>query len=198
MTDIDNANKEEAVDAIEVTMAPTSVRAGSNSVDGPTASPTLSPAAPPKSLMTSEAEESTSVVIEDTANVTSVTKITYRPGDLTISMNGLLLSSGLRAEIIAKSGKPVMYSNGKTSDTDFHKAPDFAGTFSAPNGGWIYASNSEVEDGKGGVGAITFDKKGRVTHYQKLLKGSTMNCGGGKLLLYLLLFSLRSLFEVPS
>eukprot|EP00562_Extubocellulus_spinifer_P025839 CAMPEP_0178677438 /NCGR_PEP_ID=MMETSP0698-20121128/36445_1 /TAXON_ID=265572 /ORGANISM="Extubocellulus spinifer, Strain CCMP396" /LENGTH=758 /DNA_ID=CAMNT_0020321735 /DNA_START=146 /DNA_END=2423 /DNA_ORIENTATION=+ len=173
---IDNANKEEAVDATGITTAPTSVTAGSDSVDAPT----LSPAASPTSLTISEAEENTSAVIKGTANVTSVTKITYRPGDLTVSMNGLLLSSGLKAEIIAKSGKPVMYSDGKTSDTDFHKAPDFAGTFSAPNGGWIYASNSEVEDGKGGVGAITFDKKGRVTHYQKLLKGSTMNCGGGK------------------
>ena len=82
--------------------------------------------------------------------------------------------------MIAKSGKPVMYSGGRTSDTDFHSSPDFAGVFPLKNGGWIYASNSEVDKGKGGVGAITFDSKGKVIHYEKVLKGTSMNCGGGK------------------
>jgi hypothetical protein len=121
---------------------------------------------------------------EQPTGTTSVTvtreKMTYRPGDLTVSMNGLLLSAGLTATIIAKSGKPVMYSNGKTSDKDFHEAPDFGGVFPLENGGWIYVSNSEVDKGKGGVGAITFNSKGGVVKYEKLLKGTSMNCGGGE------------------
>ena len=162
--------------------------------DEPTMSPTIDPY-----VDLTEAQETTT--IQEEMNIqekmkpdqsdeqlakeptTSVTitreKITYRPGDLTVSMNGLLLSGGLTAQMIAKSGKPVMYKNGKTSDSDFHSSPDFAGVFPLENGGWIYASNSEVDKGKGGVGAITFDNDGKVIHYEKLLKGTSMNCGGG-------------------
>lgn len=167
--------------------------------DEPTASPTIDPYAD-----VAEAQETQSITEEmniqekkkpDQSDgqqakepakepATSVTitreKITYRPGDLTVSMNGLLLSGGLTAEMIAKSGKPVLYRDGKTSDSDFHLAPDFGGVFPLENGGWIYASNSEVDKGKGGVGAITFDNDGKVVDYKKLLKGTSMNCGGGK------------------
>ena len=163
--------------------------------DYPTLSPTIEPTLGPTM------ESAASVIIETPAiqerpkteqsnqkppkeATTSVTvtreKMTYRPGDLTVSMNGLLLSAGLTATIIAKSGKPVMYSDGKTSDKDFHEAPDFGGVFPLENGGWIYASNSEVDKGKGGVGAITFNSKGGVVNYEKLLKGTSMNCGGGE------------------
>ena len=165
--------------------------------DYPTLSPTIEPTLDPM-------ESAASIIIETPAiqekpktdqsnqkppkdqatGTTSVTvtreKMTYRPGDLTVSMNGLLLSAGLTATIIAKSGKPVMYSNGKTSDKDFHEAPDFGGVFPLENGGWIYVSNSEVDKGKGGVGAITFNSKGGVVKYEKLLKGTSMNCGGGE------------------
>lgn len=43
---------------------------------------------------------------------------------------------------------------------------------------WIYVSNSEVENG--GVGAITFDINGEVINYDMLLRGTHLNCGGGK------------------
>jgi len=163
--------------------------------DEPTMSPTIDPYVNPT-------EESEAPIIPEEVNIPEETKseqsdpqlpteattsvkvtrekFTYRPGDLTVSMNGLLLSGGLTAQMIAKSGKPVMYSNGKTSDKEFHSAPDFGGVFPLEDGGWIYTSNSEVDNGKGGVGAITFDRKGKVIRYEKLLKGTSMNCGGGR------------------
>ena len=91
--------------------------------DYPTLSPTIEPTLGPT------LESAASVIIETPAiqerpkteqsnqkppkeATTSVTvtreKMTYRPGDLTVSMNGLLLSAGLTATIIAKSGKPVI------------------------------------------------------------------------------------------
>jgi len=109
---------------------------------------------------------------------------TYVPGKLTVRSNGLLLSEGLRSRIVATSGKPVTLTGNvhqNQSEVDFHKKPDGAAIFPwFETGGWVYVSNSEVADkGKGGVGAIYFDKDGNVLDYQILLDGTTMNCGGG-------------------
>ena len=43
-------------------------------------------------------------------------------------------------------------------------------------------SNSEVRQprGKGGVGALTFDKSGLIKNYKMVLEGTTANCGGGR------------------
>ena len=102
-----------------------------------------------------------------------------------MNSNGLLLSTGLSARIIATTGKFVQYRNGQTSSVRFHGRPDFGATFPDRNpfnpGGWIYTSNSEGKEvGSGGVGAITFDRNGNVLDYKVLLKGTTMNCGGGR------------------
>lgn len=78
------------------------------------------------------------------------------------------------------------YDNGSFSTQVFHDYPDFGATFSDPQnpGGWIYVSNSEVRGheglGKGGVGAFTFNASGELVKYQRLLDGTTANCGGGK------------------
>ena len=118
--------------------------------------------------------------------------VTYEPGTLSIDENGLRLSSGLSAKIIAISGQPVEYVDGVKSIHLFHTDPDAAATFvdNRPNnaGGWIYVSNSEVRKdkqgnkiyGKGGVGAITFNKYGKIIDYKIVLNGTTANCGGGK------------------
>lgn len=96
-----------------------------------------------------------------------------------------MLSTGLTARIIARTGRFVSYNNGKQSTIRFHTRPDFGATFPDPNplnpGGWIYTSNSEAKQaGTGGVGALTFNKNGKVIHYKMVLTGTTMNCGGGK------------------
>lgn len=114
---------------------------------------------------------------------------TYTPGWLTISENNLILSEGLTSRVIAESGRFVGYSSGKQSAVPFHVLPDFGATFIDPRpsntGGWIYVSNSEVKDfeqfsQKGGVGALTFDAKGRVIDYRMVLEGTEANCGGGR------------------
>lgn len=111
-----------------------------------------------------------------------VAESTYIPGDLTVEENGLLLSTGLSSRIIGKSGFPVANIHGEVSSANFHPLPDAGACFANPNGdgGWVYVSNSEEDNGKGGVGAIYFDASGNVLRYARLLDGTTDNCGGGK------------------
>lgn len=109
---------------------------------------------------------------------------TYIPGNLTTRKEGLLLSEGLDARIIALTGQKVPYDLGGWSSEFFHQNPDAGATFPDPSdsnpGGWIYTSNSEVNFQQGGVGALTFDRDGNVIDYRMVLKNSTMNCGGGR------------------
>lgn len=109
------------------------------------------------------------------------TPLSYVPGKATVSQNGLLLSQGLASRSIAVSGQPVIYgTGGGQSDDPFHTLPDGAAIFRDPNSAnYKYVSNSEAEDGQGVVGAIAFDEKGRVIGYERLLSGTTRNCGGG-------------------
>lgn len=98
---------------------------------------------------------------------------------------GLLLSEGLRAKIIGRTGNRVQYHNGTSSAAVFHGNPDYGTTFpdERPHnrGGWVYTSNAEMEaKGTGGVGAITFDRNGNVIDYRMVLENTTMNCGGGR------------------
>ena len=79
-------------------------------------------------------------------------QITYQPGNLSVSQNGLQLSKGLKSKIVATSGNLVAYTNGETSDNPFHMHPDGAAVFQDPSGsGWVYMSNSEVDSANGGV-----------------------------------------------
>jgi hypothetical protein len=147
----------------------------------PTASDTIQPA-PTFSPSANVAETPTA----GSTSSNPPAPVTYLPGLLTVEENGLLLSQGLTSRIIARSGTNVPYSDGSTSDVPFHMRPDFGATFRVPDdaienkGGWVYVSNSEVDNKKGGVGAITFDKDGNVIHYEMLLDGTSMNCAGGK------------------
>lgn len=124
------------------------------------------------------------VADEDTDNepVQNDKPSTYIPGDLTVNENGLLLSTGLKSRIIGKSGLPVINLYGEESTALFHPLPDAGACFANPNGdgGWVYVSNSEEDDGKGGVGGIYFDASGNIFGYKRLLDGTTDNCGGGK------------------
>ena len=54
---------------------------------------------------------------------------TYVPGDLTKRENGLLLSTGLSARIIAQTGSKVSYANGGRSESNFHVDPDAGAVF---------------------------------------------------------------------
>jgi hypothetical protein len=142
--------------------------------EGPTASPTTAPqptAAP-------------------TVAPTDPPPVTYRPGLLTVAENGMLLSKGLKSRLLAQTGYNVTYDNGMNSTVEFHPGPDGAAVFPVPDslgenkGGWVYVSNSEIIDTPtphlGGVGAVHFDKDGKVIKYERLLGNTTANCGGGK------------------
>jgi hypothetical protein len=59
---------------------------------------------------------------------------TYIPGDLTKIENGLLLSTGLTARVIATAGSKVSYINGGQSLIDFHGYPDAGAVFSVTTG----------------------------------------------------------------
>jgi uncharacterized protein len=133
-----------------------------------------------------------------TTSAPSIMPTVYHPGDLVSLQHGLLLSRGLRTRVVATSGEPVAYSgtlrdptlNANTTSNSseplvFHGRPDFGATFADERpwnvGGWIYTSNSEMEEqGKGGVGAITFDKDGNIIDYRMVLTDTTMNCAGGR------------------
>jgi hypothetical protein len=111
--------------------------------------------------------------------------VTYRPGLLNKKQHNILLSQGLEIKIIAEADKRVKYHNGNYSSTRFHFWPDMGDTFAVPTsstdnpGGWVYVSNSEIED-DGGVGAFTFDKDGNIIDYRMVLTGTSLNCGGGR------------------
>lgn len=62
---------------------------------------------------------------------------------------------------------------------NWHTFPDGGATFSAPDGGWVYVSNSETEAPQGGVGALRFDSAGKVVSSYRILTGTARNCAGG-------------------
>lgn len=128
-------------------------------------SPTLTPVAPTSPAPTADAQI-----------------ITYLPGMLTVMEGDLILSQGLTSRIIGLTDTPVVYGDGTSSIENFHEWPDGAATFvdnrAGNEGGWIYLSN--VEDKKGGVGALTFDKLGNIINYEMILTSTSWNCNGGR------------------
>ena len=60
----------------------------------------------------------------------------------------------------------------------WHVFPDGGACFPADEG-WIYASNSEVGDDGGGVGALRFDGDGQVVDAYRILARTSTNCAGG-------------------
>jgi len=86
------------------------------------------------------------------------------------------IPQGTRLRIVAETGKPAV-SGGSYL---WHAAPDGGACFGAPDGGWIYVSNSEMGRKRGGVGALRFDAGGNVIDSYPILQGTSTNCAGGK------------------
>lgn len=84
------------------------------------------------------------------------------------------LPAGFRSRIVAISGEPV-----PTTAHIWHHCPDGGAVFAQPDGGWIYASNSELDAPHGGVGAIRFASDGAVINAYPILAGTGRNCAGG-------------------
>lgn len=89
--------------------------------------------------------------------------------------HGLCLPASFTARVVAVSGeRPV-----PGMPYVWHTFPDGGATFATRDGGWVYANNSEVASGRGGVGALRFDARGRVVQAYPILTGTTLNCAGG-------------------
>jgi len=98
---------------------------------------------------------------------------------VTVPSLGIEMSAGLRVKLIARTGRKVQYANGDESDRSWHSNSDAAGIIPLEDGGYVYMSNSEADDGKGGVYGLYFNAEGEITEYKALLTGTTDNCGGG-------------------
>lgn len=86
--------------------------------------------------------------------------------------NGIRLPNGFFSRIVAFSGQKLFYYH-------WHAEPDGGATFATPDGGWIYVSNSEMDEKSGGVGALRFDKNGNLADAYPILKNTSRNCAGG-------------------
>jgi len=109
------------------------------------------------------------------------TEITYRPGDLKVPCDEgrLLLSTGLDCRRLTTYDQPVLLANGSRSSEKFHKDADGAAVIPHPtDGGWYYTSNSESSNG--GVGTLRFASNGDVIEYDRTLRDTIDNCGGGR------------------
>ena len=87
--------------------------------------------------------------------------------------NGLRLPEGFTSRVVARSGQRP-YSG---SPYLWHTFPDGGAVYAQPDGGWIYACNSEFLPG--GVGALRFDSNGEIVDAYSILYGSLLNCAGG-------------------
>lgn len=91
----------------------------------------------------------------------------------------LLVNAGLEIKLIATKKQKVQFSNGEKSDITYHEWMDGAGVIPLDDGGYVYVSNSENDDGLGGVWGLYFDEDHEIVGFKKLLGGTTWNCSGG-------------------
>ena len=89
--------------------------------------------------------------------------------------NNLMLMKGFTSRVVATTGKKPF----KGSKYRWHKSPDGGATFPTSDGGWIYVSNSERDENKGGVGAIRFDSDANIIDSYQICKRTSRNCAGG-------------------
>jgi hypothetical protein len=129
--------------------------------DPPTDPPTNPPTDPPTNPPTDPPMVS---------NIANIGPLSSTPDE-----NGMLLPSGFTSRIVAKTDQPVVMS----SSYNWHALPDGGAIYPTPVGGWIYVSNSELDGGQGGVGAIEFDANGEIIDAFELLSGTSKNCAGG-------------------
>jgi secreted PhoX family phosphatase len=87
---------------------------------------------------------------------------------------GVRLPAGFTSRLLAVTGEVV-----PGTDYEWHGWPDGGATFVAPDGGWVYACNSELNGSQGGAGALRFDASGNVRAGYRILAGTKYNCSGG-------------------
>ena len=109
--------------------------------------------------------------------------VTFSRGDLSVADTklGIRLCKGMSARVIAQANQQVRLANGSMSTIPFHSMPDGAAIIPMDDdGGYVYISNSEMKEKRGGVYGLYFNKHGDIVDYKQLLSGTTRNCSGGK------------------
>ena len=89
--------------------------------------------------------------------------------------NGVMLPPGFRSRIVARSGQRPS----SNSDYVWHASPDGGACYAADDGGWVYVSNCEETNGRGGAGALRFNAAGSVIDAYSILDNTDNNCAGG-------------------
>ena len=89
--------------------------------------------------------------------------------------NGVMMPTGFTSRIVARSRQQPFLG----SSFVWHDRPDGGATFATADGGWIYVSNSEVDNSLGGVGALRFDVNGEIIEAYSILDNTSRNCAGG-------------------
>ncbi len=87
---------------------------------------------------------------------------------------GVRLPQGFSARLVGFTGDRVAGTN-----FEWVGEPDGAATFTTPDGGWIYAANSELNGTAGGAAAIRFNATGDIVDAYRILGGTKWNCSGG-------------------
>jgi len=90
--------------------------------------------------------------------------------------NGIKLPPGFKSRIVARTG----YTPIATSEYTWHKSPDGGATFATDDGGWVYVSNCEVINHRGGAGALRFNADAEIIDAYSILENTNNNCAGGK------------------
>ena len=110
------------------------------------------------------------------ANIGAVEKKTLTSGAIAGVDDLVFAPAGFTVRCVARAGvNPV--SNAVDANFNWHINPDGGAVFPAPDGGWVYTSNSETTPG--GVGAIRIAKDGTVTGAYRILDNTRNNCAGG-------------------
>jgi len=115
--------------------------------------------------------------------------ITYHPGSF--AENKILTDKNGRSIRVCDglTGRPLTYFGERVQFTDrpassrrrMHLTPDAGATFPSASGGFYYVSNSEMLAALGGgVYTFEFDATGELIDYFPILRGTRVNCGGGK------------------
>ena len=88
--------------------------------------------------------------------------------------HGLRLPEGFAGRVVATSGQEVA-----GTGHVWHADPDGGATFACEDGGWVYVSNAESRQDRGGVGALRFAPDGELVDAYSILSGTNLNCAGG-------------------
>jgi uncharacterized protein len=91
-------------------------------------------------------------------------------------IHNVAIPVGASIRIVAQSRQPVI------SNQSFlwHGAPDGGACYATNDNGWIYVSNSELNQQQGGVSAIRFNNQAEIVDAYSILKNTSRNCAGGK------------------